>query len=235
MMTLQPTTRVWRYMSFAKFVWMLQKKQLWLSSAELLDDKWELMPDSQQLNYIINNRPASLSAEATTDRVAAAVKALRKNTFINCWTASEHESHALWRIYCPSPEGVAIQTTFDRLKQSVGLPIGEVVYTSNEVKSAKLDAWQLVIQKRPMFAYEQEVRVVLVQDYTDPEHPERRTVGTRLNWDPELHLENIWVHPESEFWFIETVTETVRRLAPKLCDNGLPRVWYSNMSSQPPF
>jgi len=27
-------TKVWRYMSYARFVWLLQKKQLWLSRVD---------------------------------------------------------------------------------------------------------------------------------------------------------------------------------------------------------
>lgn len=234
-MTLQPGTRVWRYMSFAKLVWMLQNKQLWLSSAELLDDKWEVMLDGPQLNTIINKRPTSVSAEAARDRAAKIVTTLRKQTFINCWTASEHESHALWRIYCPSPEGVAIQTTLDRLRKSVGLPVLEVKYGPHGADGTTPDVGRLVAQKRPMFAYEQEVRIVLVRDLDDAKHPDRRTIGTGLEWDPELHLENIWVHPEAPFWFMEAVTEAVRRLAPKLSHEGTPLVPWSKMNSSPPF
>ena len=86
-----------------------------------------------------------------------------------------------------------------------------------------------------MFADEHEVRIVLVHDYDEPEHPDRKTVGAFFDWDPELHVENIWVHPEAQFWFMDTVTETVRRLAPKLCPNDFPRVWYSKMNTPPPF
>ena len=28
-------TKVWRYMTFSRFVWLLQKKQLWLSHTDL--------------------------------------------------------------------------------------------------------------------------------------------------------------------------------------------------------
>lgn len=230
-MTLQPTTPVWRYMSFAKFVWMLRTKQLWLSNAEFLDDKWEIMFDSVQLNTIINNRPSSVSAEAALDSAKNVVTKLRKQAFINCWTASEHESHALWRIYCPTSEGVAIQTTLDRLQKSVVMPVLEVNYSPNIGDSTTMDVIKLVTQKRPMFAYEQEVRVVLVQDLSDHEHPDRMTFGTGLNWDPELHVENIWVHPEAPSWFIESVTEITRLLAPKLCG----QVWWSKMNTSPPF
>jgi hypothetical protein len=34
--------KVWRYLSFSRFMWMLQNKQLWLSRADKLDDPWEL-------------------------------------------------------------------------------------------------------------------------------------------------------------------------------------------------
>jgi len=234
-MTLQPNTRVWRYMSFAKLVSLLQRKRLWLSSAELLYDKWEGIPDTRQINTIINKRPSSISAEAALDQTAKTVIAQRKQTFINCWTASEHESLALWRIFCPSPEGVAIQTTLERLKKSVGLPVLEVRYGLHETNDTLPDVMKLVTQKRPMFAYEQEVRLVLVQDFTDSKHPDRRTIGAEIDWDPELHIENIRVHPDAEFWFAETVTETVRRLAPKLCQDGHPPVWYSEMSAHPPL
>jgi hypothetical protein len=163
------------------------------------------------------------------------VKALRKRTFVNSWTASEHESHALWRIYCPSGEGVAIQTTLARLRASVGLPVLEVVYGPHGTDGRTPDVRRLVAQKRPMFAYEQEIRVVLERDFDDPAHPDRQTVGTGLDWDPELHLEYIWVHPEAPFWFMETVTEAVRQLAPKLSHDGTPLVPWSKMNSQPPF
>ena len=86
-----------------------------------------------------------------------------------------------------------------------------------------------------MFAYEREVRVVLVKDFEDPKHPERATVGAGLDWDPALHLENIWIHPEAPFWFMEAVTEAVRQLAPGLSHDGVPLVPWSRMSAPPPY
>src|SRR6185503_11251356 len=76
-MTLQPNTRVWRYMSFAKFVSLFQKKQLWLANAKLLGDKWEVMPDTSQINSIINNRPSSMSAEDSLTTMKDVVSKLR--------------------------------------------------------------------------------------------------------------------------------------------------------------
>ena len=86
-----------------------------------------------------------------------------------------------------------------------------------------------------MFAYEQEVRIVLVHDFPNSVSKNRKTIGMYLDWDPELHLEKIWVHPEAHPWFMETVTETVQRLAPKLSNNGSPSVYWSQMNISPPF
>jgi hypothetical protein len=229
---LQPSTKVWRYMSFAKLIAMLQKKQLWLSRADLLGDPWEVTPSGEQLNMLINRRPVSVTTETVIDQTAAQVKKLRRGTYVNCWTASEHESHALWRIYCPPCEGVAVYTTLERLRRSVPFPVVEVSYEQGDQAP---DIRRLVVQKRPMFAYEQEVRIILQADYTDLNHPERETIGVHIDWDPEQHLEGICVHPEGQYWFLETVTEAVRTLAPSLSQHGFPLVHYSRMSGSPRF
>ncbi len=222
-------------MSFSKLVWILQRKRLWFSSANYLEDKWELMPLGQQLNSIINSRTSSKSADEVTKETASTVKFLRDNTYVNCWTASEHESHALWRIYCPTPEGVAIQTTLGRLKKSVGLPVVEVDYDPHDGLGPPPEPIKLVTQKRPMFAYEKEVRIVHFGNYSDPKATDRKTLGVEVDWDPEIHVETIWVHPEAGFWFMETVTQLVADLAPKLSHDGIPLVAWSKMNAGLPF
>ncbi len=228
---LAPDTPVYRYISFASLVGLLLSKRLWLSNVEELEDKWELVPDSAKFNSLINKRSQNMSSEAALKQIIANIKALKKIAFINCWCASRHESNALWNTYCPSSEGVAIQTTFERLQKSVPFPVLEVSYSEYKSNDPRLDAYELVTHKRPEFSYEQEVRIVFIKDLDDPKHPERKTVGTEIDWDPEQHLESIWTHPKAQYWFTMIVTETVRRLAPKIGD----RVWYSKMNQSPPF
>jgi hypothetical protein len=64
-----------------------------------------------------------------------------------------------------------------------------------------------------MFAYEQEVRVV--KDATS-EVLKQELLGYPLDWNPETIVESIRVHPETDFSFMETVTETVGHYAPAL-------------------
>src|SRR5580692_9156866 len=53
----QLTRTLWRYMSFAKFVWLLQNKRLWLARADTLNDPWELALAGEQLERVILRRP----------------------------------------------------------------------------------------------------------------------------------------------------------------------------------
>lgn len=228
-------TKVWRYMSFSRFVWLLQKRQLWLSRADLLGDPWEISLAGDQLAHVISRHPIStlplsdVVPETAMQRSERIIKMWRQQTFINCWSASDHESHALWRIYCPSSEGVAIQTTLAKLQASVGgLPVYRVTYAIPGSRKQTPTRNDLMTKKRPMFAYEQEVRIVR---FIDKERPEPETVGCGLEWDLENCVESIRVHPEADHSFMDTVTATVECYAPTLKD----QVAWSAMNARPPF
>lgn len=234
MKPLRESQRTWRYMSFARFVWLLQKKKLWLSRADLLGDPWEITLAGEQLDYVIARHPitpvpsADERPESATERSERIVKMWRKQTYVNCWSASDHESHALWRIYCQSVEGIAIQTALGALRASVGgLPIYPVDYEVPGSNRRTPTLSDLVRKKRPMFAYEQEIRIV----YVDERGAERQAPGWSLEWDPARYVETIRVHPQASNSFMETVAETIARYAPTLED----RLAWSDMNALPPF
>jgi hypothetical protein len=221
-------------MSFARFVWLLQRKQLWLARADLLGDPWEITLAGDQLAQVISRHPITplplpkVMPESAIERSERIIKLWRRRTFISCWSASEHESHALWRIYCRSSEGVAIQTTLSRLGQSVGgLPVYKVIYETPGINRRTPTLCDLVTKKRPMFAYEHEVRVVLHVETDDASE----TLGHSIKWDPEKNLESIRVHPEADESFMETVTAVVGQHAKSL----KTIVTWSAMNAKPPF
>jgi hypothetical protein len=178
--SLDHTQKVWRYMSFARFVWLLQKKTLWLSRVDVLGDPWEISLVGDQLDHVISRHPIGalplpeVKPETAMQRSERIIKRWRQQTFVSCWSISEHESHALWRIYCGSVDGVAVQTTLARLQESVGdLSIYKVTYEALGTGRRTPTLADLVSKKRPMFAYEQEVRVVC----SNEERPERQALG----------------------------------------------------------
>ncbi len=225
-------TKTWRYMSFSRFVWMLQKRQLWLSRADFLGDPWEISLAGDQLAHVISTAPISPVGEPPREppmqRSERIIKAWRQKTYVSCWSAQAHESHALWRIYCPTAEGVAIQTTLAKLNFSVGdLPAFRVTYLTPGSSKRTPTLADLATTKRPMFAYEQEVRILHLVDDDAPTFP----VGFGLPWDCEQHVETICVHPEADQSFMDTVIATVATYAPSLKD----KVVWSAMNALPPF
>ncbi len=225
-------------MGFSRFVWLLQKKQLWLSRMDLLGDPWEIALAGDQLAYVISRHPPTqlplpkVMPETAEQRSARIIGLWRRRTFVNCWSTSSLESHALWRIYCPPKEGVAIQTTLAKLRASVGglhvLPVAYEIPGSNKRTPTREN---LVTKKRPMFAYEQEVRIALFADMKGAEDAEPETLGHCLEWDPGKSVESIRIHPEADRSFMETVRTTVENYASALHD----RVEPSAMSAAPPF
>jgi hypothetical protein len=226
--------KLWRYMSFARFIWMLHKKVLWLSRADLLGDPWEIALAGDQLAYVISHHPphdilSKKPTENARERSERIVKLWRRVTFVNCWSSSEHESHALWKIYCRSPEGVAVQTTFAKLRDSLppSCSLLRVTYEVGKRKSTPTIP-DLASKKRPMFEYEHEVRVVR---YFEENAPPLDLPGLPIRWDAETNLESVRLSPEADDSFMETVRATVEKFAPKL----LRRVEWSDMEIPPPF
>jgi len=225
-------TPVWRYMSFSKFVWTIQNQCLWLSRADLLGDPWEISLSGEQLQHVINRHPISPVGEppreSATERAARIVNSWRNKTFINCWNMSEHESNALWQIYCKNTDGVVLQTNFEKLNSMKGLyslhPVTYPIPGSNKKTPTHYD---LVTKKRPMYKYEDEVRIV----YFDEDDEMQAASGVRLKFDFEQYIESIRVHPQAEQVFFDTVRAIVEKYAP----NFEGKVIWSDMKLDPPF
>jgi len=223
---------VWRYMSFSKFVWVIQNRCLWLSRADLLGDPWEISLSGEQLQHVINRHPISPVGEppreSATERAERIVNSWREKTYINCWNMSEHESNALWQIYCKNIDGVVLQTNFEKLNSIKGqyslLPVTYPISGSNKKTPTHTD---LVTKKRPMYEYEDEVRIV----YFDENDEMQAAKGVQLKFDFEQYIESIRVHPQAETVFFETVHSIVEKYAPNF--NG--KVTWSDMKLEPPF
>ena len=229
--TLDGAQKVWRYFDFSRFVWLVQKKRLWLARVDTLDDPWESALAGDQLAHVISRHPiprlsSASSRESAIDRATRITTLWRQTTFVNCWSASDHESHALWRIFC-GKQGVAIQTTVEKLQASLGgLRLHRITYETPGAAKRTPERLDLVTKKRPMFDYEREVRIVLEkQDF------ENGVLGHEVDWDLEKHVEFIRVHPEADNSFLETVSSVVDDYAPAL--KG--RVAWSAMKEPPPL
>lgn len=226
---------VWRYMTFSRFIWLLQKKSLWLSRVDKLDDAWEMALAGAQLDHTLSSGPISPigepQRESPLERARRIVALWRNTTFVNCWSGFGPESHALWRLFCGATEGVAIRTTLMGLKQAVPrLNVMRVEYREPGVYRVTPTRDELVSVKRKSFEYEQEIRIVATDEVSDPTFTPWET-GLQVPFDFENAIHGIVIHPAADESFFAAVAGAVDHWAPKLTH----RVTWSHMREKPPL
>ncbi len=216
-----PSTTVWRYFDFPKFVWFLQNQKLFFSRANLLGDSHEgSLPLATYADTVAFFREHG--AEHVTEGLSKARDALRSSVYVNCWTLGDDESEAMWQIYCGRSQGVAIRTSyqvlFDTLKRAdqeilVGLvryidydqdffPPGNVLYP--------------FMHKRRAFEHEHEVRAVKANLDCILESSDSRQSGVEVPISvPEL-VQKIHVHPNAEVFFYNVVIGVIAKYFPEI-------------------
>jgi hypothetical protein len=224
-------SKVWRYFSFPRFVWLLQERKLWLARVDTLDDPWESALAGDQLIHTIKRHPLPKfpvpegRGESAIDRAQRITKLWRQTTFVNCWCRSDHESHALWRIFC-GREGIAVQTTFERLQISAaGLGVYPIDYGPIGAAKRTPTRLDLVTKKRLMFEYEREVRIVLANEQFEA------VLGHAIDWDPSSQVDAVFIHPEADEAFFRAAVGIIDQYAPAL----RPRTQWSAMRERPPL
>ncbi len=87
---------------------------------------------------------------------------------VNCWHMNEHESAAMWKLYLKSDEGIAVQSTYNKLLNSMHdsndfmLLVGAVNYIDYNKEVIPFgNAFYPYIHKRKSFEHERELRAVI--------------------------------------------------------------------------
>lgn len=189
---LEPATReqrIWRYLSFAKFVSLLESRALFFSSAAILPDAFEgsaskanirqrplLVEElvaalaSHDVGRTINREELSRGFTSSLAALSAQLLWERSWTFINCWHMSDVESDAMWRLYTSTPEGLAIQSTYARLDACMRPkrvpPMAEPIVATVRYIDYDEDIIQQNVHlshyfyKRQAYSHEKEIRAV---------------------------------------------------------------------------
>lgn len=135
--TPSPNSKLWRFMSLAKYISLLESKSLFLSNLEnmaKLDPfegiyphskfhhrEWKTIDDVpvekvkeveryQPTGELDKNKGLSRYKEHIELQISRSY-ANRKSYFVNCWHANEYESSAMWDIYSSKEEGLSIITS----------------------------------------------------------------------------------------------------------------------------
>jgi hypothetical protein len=203
-----PDTIVWKYLDLSKFLELLMSKKLFMSRSDKFEDQYEgtfSEPTYEEIKKIAANNPEFLDY----------YKSHRENVVISSWHANEYESFAMWQIFTKNNEGLAIQSTIGRLKESLKPDnyfeqyIGEVNYIDYKVEYIPFDdAFFPFLFKRKSFQYEREVRII--SDVTSKNI--KINEGLKVDVDINKLINKIYIHPKSENWYKRLVIELVTKL-----------------------
>ena len=224
-------TLIWRYLTFEKFVWMLETSGLYHARLDQLEDRLEgsvtkLFAANREKEYGSAN-PHVPSAQAFFNRRGLI------RSYVNCWHSSEHESAAMWKVYSGQNAGVAITSTLDRLYDSVILPpeteyglLGPVEYFDFETHSMKGPTGCMALPgfaKQKSFEFEREVRAMICinpdpESTTIPISPEylnglkdKTPLGVVAKAELKQLIAKIYTSPFSQPWFKEIVQNAANR------------------------
>jgi hypothetical protein len=214
--------KIWRYMDFTKFVSLLDTNALFFCRADHFADAWEGAHTVENVKF----RPRIWGPEASAQMmkdVTEIYRSVRMHTFMNCWHLNEGESAAMWKLYVSHNEGIAIQSTYERLTTSFEgdeseifrVSVGTVKYLDYEHEMFP-DGNTLLpfFHKRLSFEHERELRAIVqpISAGTGPlSNIEPIADGLLLNINVQTLIENIYVAPTCESWFAELVKSVAKK------------------------
>lgn len=209
--------KVWRYLSLSKFLSFALSNKLYLTRIDLLGDSHEgtyTKLNSQTTPEMFMIQDNSGIRESILQRNTR----IRKSMFVNCWRLSAYDSEAMWKLYCPTNEGIAIQTTYNKLVDSIPgnktTYIGLVNYLDYE-KDA-FDNWNIfnaAMHKRKAFEHEKEVRIIKSESkFWGTQSKPCLIEGIEIQTHLFENIESIYVNPYAPEWFFHTVKKLIDRL-----------------------
>jgi len=232
-------TKVWRYMDFTKLVSLLDSRRLYFTRADKFEDPFE--GSWPKINvaareYVPEDIPPEGREKwlAVMRNMGEICKHWPRYVAINCWHMNDYESAAMWKLYLKSDEGIAIQSTYSKLKKSLiddeKVFLGMVKYIDYDTEF--IDAGNILgpfVHKRKSFAHEQEVRALVSRwggiDFSQDtiEH------GIQIRVDIDKLVERIFVAPSTPTWFADLVTAVITRYGHKF------EVVHSRLDEDPVF
>jgi len=139
--------------------------------------------------------------------------------YVNSWHLNEGEAAAMWELYLKTFEGIALETTCGRLRDSFCAEksqkvfIGTVSYIDYETEPVpRSNAFFLARHKRTSFAHEQELRALiwlLVNPDNDIKTAPPEGVNVRL--DLTRLIRKVFVSPSAGSWYVEVVATLLEK------------------------
>lgn len=199
--------KIWRYMDYTKFMSLVMDRNLYFTPADLLGDPYE----GSLPKFVARGRDDKSS---DADLARTIQMSMRKVITVSCWHMNDSESTAMWQLYSEMNKGIAIQSTYKRLRECLApfpeVRLAVVKYIDYDTESFDYqDPWMPFIHKRKAFSHERELRAIAIQ-------PERigavrrqedpfeygKLIGDRYPVNLSDLIETIYVAPNIAPWIV---------------------------------
>ncbi|MCY3017566.1 MAG: hypothetical protein NTW87_00845 [Planctomycetota bacterium] len=223
-------TKISRYLTFEKFVWLIEKSALYHTRLDRLGDPFE---GSVTRPYARKRDSGEIEGYMPLPQYEGVNNIrLMLCTFVSCWHASPVESAAMWKLYSREDAGVAVVSTPARMRDAVDVSsyrtawIQPVEYLDFEKDDMTLPFAKRAMPglvKRKSFEHEKEVRALIrIEEYPEdaklifsPEWvqglAETMPPGISASVDLPRLIEGIHVSPLAGSWFVDLVRALVER------------------------
>jgi hypothetical protein len=233
---------IWRYMDLSKFLSLLDHSALFFvrldhlttfdplegyyTSANLQVDEipYDQLPNEWKTAGGIEDENLWEELKKVSRQSREFGKANRAVTFVNSWHIQNHESAAMWRLYLKSDEGLAIQSTTDRLIAGMAnykeyeVHVGMMKYIDYAKDAIPMgNLLSPFLHKRKSFEHERELRALI----WTPQHGKnsmppgvnKHAHDNGLYVSVELNdlIERIYVASTAPEWFHELINSLVTR------------------------
>jgi len=211
---------IWRYVDFTKFVSLLDKKTLFFARADRLGDPFEGSYSKANVKLRPEVYKDKIPPNALKD-LGQFWKQLLRFTAINCWHLNEYESAAMWKLCLKSNEGIAIRSSFNRLKscfkdENHDIHIGRVKYIDYEKDwMPEGNTFYPFVHKRKSFEHEQELRAI-IQEFSYKKNGEINWSkppfddGIYVQVDLDVLVDKIYVAPTSPQWLLGLIKSVTK-------------------------
>jgi hypothetical protein len=216
-------TLLWRYQDLPRYIDLLIRRQLFFNRADKFEDPFEGKYNKYSKEALITDNVGTSNeklVEQQFNALLGEVSEKRMAVTVNPWHENEHENYAMWNIYARGSYGLAIQTTYERLKRSFDparkpVHIGKVIYYDEHTQQIPVhSSFAPFLWKRNIYKYENEVRCcALISDAEKDDflwEAQDKYSGVFVPVDMEMLIERIYISPYSPHWFrdlVERLTE----------------------------
>lgn len=222
---IENSERLWRYQDLPRYIDLLLKNQMFFSRADKFEDPFEGRYNKSSSDELLK------AVQHEEDFPEKNVEQLRRKTrllkeqydekrtsfTINSWHINKDENYAMWKIYAKGSYGIALETTYERLKHCFDVTnkvihIGKVIYYNESCDPIPLreNSFLPFLRKRFVYQYENEMRCCHVLSHRKDEkiswQQQDVNNGVFIPVNLDTLIERIYISPYSPKWIEDIVS-----------------------------